>query len=165
MWAKLPAGDYWVLDTSPRQIRPAMILTLQVTGDRIEGGMAGTALIRSIHESDWASHPASIGHKGRLKFRNDSRANHFMILTKLADGKTIEDFHRWIQKTKRGVDAPPPLDFDNETSTGVVSPGHAMTLKYNLPPGKYVLVCFWPDAEKDGTPHAFMGMYRGIRLT
>lgn len=165
MWLKLPAGDYWFLDTSPRQIRPAMILTVHVAGDRIEGGIAGTAVIRAIHQADWASHPASISHKGRLKFRNDSRDNHFMELVKLADGKTMEDFRRWIAKAKRGVNSPPPVDFQNGLSTGVVSPGHKMTVKYNLPPGRYVLVCFWPDADEGGMPHAFGGMYRGIRLT
>lgn len=165
MWLRLPAGDYWAVDTNDDRTRPAKILTVHVAGDRVEGGMRGTALIRAIHHTDWASNPASIGHKGRLKFRNDSRDNHFVQLLRLADGKTMKDFNRWLEKAKRGVDARPPVDFRSGFTTGVVSPGHAMTLKYNLPPGRYVLTCFWPDADMHGMPHAFMGMNRGIRLT
>lgn len=165
MWLKLPAGDYWAVDTNDDRTRPGKILTVHVSGKRVEGGQAGTDVIRAIHHTDWARSPGSISHKGRLKFRNDSRDNHFVILAKLADGKTMEDWNRWIRKAKRGVNAPPPIDNVNELDTGVVSPGHEMTVKYNLPPGRYVLTCFWSDAENDGMPHAFMGMNRGIRLT
>ena len=37
-------------------------------------------------------------------------------------------------------------------------------MNYRLPRGNYVLVCFWPDANMGGMPHAFMGMYRGIKV-
>ena len=37
-------------------------------------------------------------------------------------------------------------------------------MNYRLPRGNYVLVCFWPDASMGGMPHAFMGMYRGIKV-
>lgn len=46
----------------------------------------------------------------------------------------------------------------------MVSPGKSMTMRYSLPPGNYVMICFWPDADMGGMPHAFMGMYRGIRI-
>ena len=39
-----------------------------------------------------------------------------------------------------------------------------MAMNYSLPRGDYVLVCFWPDANMGGMPHAFMGMYRGIKV-
>ena len=48
--------------------------------------------------------------------------------------------------------------------SGVVSPGHSATFKYNLPKGNYVMLCFWPDASMGGMPHAFMGMHRPITL-
>jgi hypothetical protein len=48
--------------------------------------------------------------------------------------------------------------------SGVLSPGRVATFKYNLPKGNYALMCFWPDAEMGGTPHAFMGMLRGITV-
>jgi hypothetical protein len=46
----------------------------------------------------------------------------------------------------------------------VISGGKSMTLKYRLPAGRYVMVCFWPDADMGGTPHAFLGMYRGLKV-
>jgi hypothetical protein len=39
-----------------------------------------------------------------------------------------------------------------------------MTMRYSLSHGHYVLLCWWPDAEMGGMPHAFMGMFRGITL-
>ena len=37
-------------------------------------------------------------------------------------------------------------------------------MKYRLPKGNYVLTCFWPDASMGGMPHAFMGMYRVVKV-
>jgi hypothetical protein len=40
----------------------------------------------------------------------------------------------------------------------VVAPGHSQTTWENLPPGRYLLLCFVPDAAT-GMPHFAMGMY------
>jgi hypothetical protein len=86
-----------------------------------------------------------------------------VIISKLADGKTMKDVRTWIRQAKNGNEGPPPLDFSApEVDTGVVSPGEQMTQKYQLSKGRHVLICFWPDADMGGMPHAFMGMYRKI---
>ena len=40
-----------------------------------------------------------------------------------------------------------------------------MTVDYDLPPGQYVVMCFFPDPKMDGMPHALMGMLEMIHLT
>ena len=49
--------------------------------------------------------------------------------------------------------------------TGTLSPGRSMTADYDLPPGQYVIMCFFPDPKMGGMPHALMGMLRMIHLT
>jgi hypothetical protein len=163
MWANLSPGRYWALDTTAPRTRARRILNIQVSGTHVAGKAHGTSMIRAINEADWAPRPKRMDSSGRLTFRNDAEANHFVILARLAKGKTVRDFRRWINS---GANSAPPL---NERApgldTGVVGPGRQMTMKYDLPRGRYVLVCFWPDADMDGMPHAFMGMYRGLRLT
>ena len=84
-------------------------------------------------------------------------------MAKLKKGKTYKDFKEWFA-APNGPAGPPPVNFDVGMDSGVVSPGHSATFKYNLPKGNYVLLCFWPDASMGGMPHAFMGMHRPITL-
>ncbi|HET6627598.1 MAG TPA: hypothetical protein VFG63_14500, partial [Nocardioidaceae bacterium] len=158
MWARLSAGTYWAVDTNTRTTRVRHLRTVQVAGPRVAGQAHPTAVIRAINETDWAPRPRQISHRGRLEFRNNSADNHFIILARLADGKTMADFKAWIDG---GAQTPPPIDERAAgLDTGVVSPGMRMTLRYNLPRGRYVMLCFWPDADMGGMPHVFMGMYR-----
>jgi hypothetical protein len=39
-----------------------------------------------------------------------------------------------------------------------------MVLEKDVTPGRYVMICFMPDTEGDGTPHAFMGMTADFTL-
>jgi hypothetical protein len=164
MWVNLQRGTYWAVDVAAQRPEASEFLTVRVSGERLSGSVQADAVLRAVGEVDWARRPASIPARGRLTFRNDSTDNHFLGLTKLAKGKTMADFREWIEGAAQGVEAPPPVNFNIGTETGVVSPGKKMTMRYSLPAGNYVMVCFWPDADMGGMPHAFMGMYRGIRV-
>jgi hypothetical protein len=102
--------------------------------------------------------------KGRIWFQNPSAAPHFIVISKLAKGKTMKDFRAWIEETKKGNETPPPLNFRIGLDTGVISTGQNMALKYSLPAGRYVMTCWWTDPDMGGMPHALMGMYRGLRV-
>lgn len=164
MWVNLQRGTYWAVDTRPRQPEARDFLTVRVAGQRLGASVEADAVVRAVGAVDWARRPASIPTRGRLTFRNDSTDNHFLILTKLRNGKTMADFREWIEGVQQGVEAPPPVRFDIGLDTGVISPDRKMTFRYSLPAGNYVMICFWPDADMGGMPHAFMGMYRGIRV-
>ncbi len=164
MWARLPAGHYWAVDTNPDRPLPKKILDLHVAGARLHGMLPGRATLRAINEAEFAPSPKSIPGSGRLVLRNNSVDNHFFGISKLLPGKTMKDFKAWLDDAMNGGNSAPPVSFDVGLDTGVVGPGRAMSLKYDLPPGKYVMVCWWPDAEMGNMPHVFMGMYRGLRV-
>lgn len=164
MWAELTRGRHWALDTMPTPLRAGKIRTLHVVGKRVAGGVDADATLVADGVHSWAPRPLRIPASGRLEFRNDSNANHFLSLAKLARGKTMADVRRWIRNAQQGGEAPPPIDFRQSVDTGVISGGEEMTLRFRLPPGRYVLICWWPDANMGGMPHAFMGMYRGVTL-
>ncbi|MGZ4644480.1 MAG: hypothetical protein ACXVX8_20370 [Blastococcus sp.] len=166
MWANLTRGTYWMADTMPPVPAVEDILTVHVGGARVAGTLPSGKTIRAIDEATWASTPRSIPHKGVVRFVNDSTDNHFVTMAKLLPGKTVADFRRWVDQIKSGQNpGPPPFDERvHGIDTGVVSPGHRMAIRYDIPRGRYVLLCFWPDAEHGGMPHAFMGMFRGIRV-
>lgn len=163
MAADLESGTYWVLDVSPARLRVRNVRTLTVTGESVGGTLSGQ-VIRAVDEVKWGKVTPRITRKGTIWFQNRSTENHFLDIVKLKKGKTIKDFRAWIQQAKKGNEAPPPVREDVGTASGVISPDTSMSFDYRLPAGNYVLVCFWPDADMGGMPHAFMGMYRALRV-
>jgi hypothetical protein len=166
LWTRLHRGKYWALDTNPQFLRARKIVTVHVGGARVAGrAPRANTVIRAIHETEWAPRPRTIARQGVLSFRNNSVDNHFIAMAKLLPGKTVADFAAWVDSITSGQNpGPPPIDEAVGVDTGVVSPGHRMSARYSLPAGNYVLACFWPDADMGGLPHAFMGMFRGIRV-
>lgn len=94
-----------------------------------------------------------------LRFKNRADKFHFVLMATLLTGKTLADFADSLKGGGR-----PPVDVRVGIDSGVMSPGHDMATKYRLRRGDYVLTCFWPDASMGGMPHAFIGMYRLVRV-
>lgn len=157
----LKVGSYWAVDTNGND--PDKFLPFTVAGANTGNVMPkADATIKARLDTTWANKPASIPHKGLLRFKNAATQNHFIAMVRLNKGKTYQDFVKWF--TADNPSGPPPVNFEIGLDSGVVSPGHAASFKYNLPKGNYVLLCFWPDAQMGGMPHAFMGMHRPITL-
>jgi hypothetical protein len=159
----LPAGSYYAVDTAKN--RASAFTAFTVAGADTGAVMPEGSTIRAVDSTKWAKRPKTIAHKGMLTFENFSDNNHFVGLLKLQKGKTIKDFEGWMNAAMEGEEGPPPVNFRVGLDSGVVSPGHTVAMNYRLPKGDYVLVCFWPDASMGGMPHAFMGMFRGIKLS
>ena len=156
----LAPGDYWAIDTNADD-DPGKFFEFTVAGLDTGNVMPeADATLKAVQDTTWAKKPESIPNKGLLTFKNASSQNHFIIMIKLKKGKTYKDFKEWFA-TEQG---PPPVNFGVELDSGVLSPGHSATFKYNLPKGNYVMLCFWPDASMGGMPHALMGMHRPITL-
>jgi hypothetical protein len=162
MWATLPVGTFWAVDThaSPDASR---FFAFSVAGADTGNVLPSAPTLKAKGATKWAKRPLSIAHKGTLTFKNASTENHFMEMVRLRKGKTVRDFKKWLLNPQ-GPSGPPPIDFSRSLFLGVQSPGLSMTADYRLPRGNYVMLCFWPDADEGGTPHAFMGMIRGIAL-
>lgn len=164
-WFNVPEGTIYALDTKPRVTDAAKMLAITVTGDPTGALLPAGPKLKAIQATTWAARPASIPAKGILRFKNAASNNHFVLLVKLAKGKTVKDFATWVDQITQGQNGPPPFDpTEPGVDSGVLDPGQTMALRYKLSPGNYVLTCFWPDASMGGMPHAFMGMFRGIKV-
>lgn len=101
--------------------------------------------------------------KGTFLFKNaDRTVPHFVLMQQVAEGTTKEQVLEVLMSEEQG---PPPEWFLPATlETGSLSPGRKMTVDYDLPPGQYVVLCFFPDPNMKGMPHALMGMVEMIHL-
>jgi hypothetical protein len=164
MFVRLPRGHrYIAIDTNAQANLVSKFHHFNVVGQRVAGAMPSTRSLKAIHDMDWAPRPKHIPSSGLLGFTNASKDNHFIVLVRLKAGKTMRDWRHFVNAVKNGQNpGPPPVNFNVGLNTGAVSPGHRMVFRYQLPRGRYVLTCFWPDAEEGGLPHAFLGMYRKL---
>jgi len=156
---RLRRGVYWALDTMPEILNPRAIRTFRVTGDSVGGKTLPGRTLRAIDASTFGSINRTLPRRGKIRFQNRSDVPHFLAIDKLADGKTMKDFRAWINE---GSDALPPVDMGVGIDTSVVSGGQTMSFRYRLPKGRYAITCWWPMSKDGGTPHALMGMYRGL---
>ena len=165
MWAKLRRGTYWAFDTDPSRFLASKMLTVKVRGENQGGSLPDAATLTASGNAAWAESPASIPASGKVTLRNEADANHFFGLGRLKAGRTMADVDAFVEALTNG-DNPgkSPIRFGVGFESGAVAPGQAMTMKYDLPPGEYVMVCFWPMPEHDFMPHTFMGMYRQLTL-
>lgn len=163
-WMRLPEGRYWALDTHGGKTLARKVHSFRASGVPFTGELPGDATIRAVHHVHWAALPKRIPSQGLLKFRNASDAVHVLGMAKLKDGKTVADFEEWVEQLKQGNETPPPVNFGIGTASGVIDPDRTQSFRYDLPPGRYVMICWWPDAEMGLMPHFFMGMYRGVTL-
>lgn len=158
----LEPGGYWALDIETNN--PGKFFAFTVAGDDTGNVMPEAVTIKAKLATTWAPKPASIPHKGLLRFKNAASNNHFIDLAKLKKGYTYQDFKKWLAAALEGPPGPSPVNFGIGLESGALSPGYSAVFNYHLPRGEYVLLCFWPDASMDGMPHAFMGMHRLITV-
>lgn len=102
---------------------------------------------------------------GTFNFKNkDQTVPHFVILQQVVEGTTTDQVLESLQN--EGPNSPPPpFALPAGLETASISSGRSMTVDYDLPPGQYVVMCFFPDPNMGGMPHALMGMLRMIHLT
>ena len=164
MWARLKRGTYWAFDTDPARFLASKMLTVHVGGQSVGGSLPTDATLTASGDTAWADDPASIPASGKVTLRNQSGSNHFFGVGRLRPGMTMADVDAWVEGVLNGEEERPPIRFGVGFESGVVGPGQSMTMSYDLPPGEYVMVCFWPMPEHDFMPHMFMGMYRQLSV-
>lgn len=102
--------------------------------------------------------------KGTFLFKNaDRTVPHMVFLQQVAEGTTTDQVLEAIMSEEQGP--PPEWVLPASLETGSLSSGRKMTVDYDLPPGQYVVMCFFPDPNMKGMPHAFMGMLKMIHLS
>jgi hypothetical protein len=95
---------------------------------------------------------------GWVRVFNQSDQPHFVVLQHVKSFVTP----RMVRKALMSP-TPPSWVLRATTTSGVLSPNRAQVWHYDLPAGKYLLACFWPD-DDTGMPHAFMGMWKLVTL-
>lgn len=133
---------------------------LQVTG---KPGKPGTAPHRgqfTAFSYGWGTSrhlPAS----GVARFSNQADQPHFLVLQHVKSSTTAKQVRRFVNGGLRGN---PSWGLKESADTGVLSPGKSQLFSYDLPPGKYLAMCFWPDYFS-GAPHVMMGMWKLVTLS
>ena len=89
-----------------------------------------------------------------IKVVNSGREDHQVRIERLREGVTVMD---WIN-AEDDEDVSEPI-----AGVARTSPGQTVYLPLDLTPGTYVLYCLIPAAST-GTPHAEIGMIRGITV-
>lgn len=137
------------------------ITTLTVTGAvQPRGGIATSSTIIGTGGDRFRA-PKSAPHNGWTLFKDTSDEPHFLALQRVKPGTTR---HMITHYFKHGnPNSEPSFAMPGGTSSAVISGGTQMLFHYNLPRGRYAMLCFWPSDET-GMPHAMMGMYRLINL-
>lgn len=95
--------------------------------------------------------------KVAFKVRNVGQQPHEVPLLRLAEGVILEE-------ALQSEGQPEGIEFVGRIE---IQPGKEsnMVLLNDLTPGRYALVCFFPDTEDpEGTPHAFKGMQMEFEL-
>jgi hypothetical protein len=114
----------------------------------------------TISLSDFVFVPgASFTGKGTVEIKNVGTQVHEVILVKEAPGATLDKVKGFFLKPS----GPPPFT----SAGGVVGLGPKQTMyqAMNLEPGKYVMLCFFPDPTKGNLPHALEGMVKEITIS
>jgi hypothetical protein len=131
-----------VFGTPPR--RPTVASSSRVTAFTYGFGVSRRTLPRS----------------GWTRVGNSSDQPHFVVFQHVKNRTTHRMVARFI---KSGAHGNPSWALKANASVAVLSPNRGEVFHYNLPGGKYLMACFWPD-DDTGMPHVYMGMWRLIRL-
>jgi hypothetical protein len=133
------------------------------TADSVEE--APTVAGGSISLSEFTFVPDSFTGNGMVEFKNVGTQIHEAIIVKEAEGKTLDQVKAFFLAPPG---SPPPAGPPPFTSAGGIvglGPGQTMYQQMALTPGKYVLVCFFPDPTKGDQPHALEGMVKEITIS
>lgn len=154
MWVALAAAQYTAVDQSGNAGA-----VLKVAGKAPKQAQAPYSGTFTAYSYGWgvSSHmPAS----GTVRFVDHADQPHFLVLQHVKSSTT----NAQVSKTFASNSQQQPSWALKETAqSGVNGVGHEQLLTYHLPPGKYLIACFWPDYFT-GMPHAFMGMWRLVTL-
>ncbi len=96
-----------------------------------------------------------------LRVSNKGTEMHEMVVFRLRDGATFEQFQEMLS-AEGPPEGEPPADHVAGT---FVSPGATTYTTLHFDAGNYVLICFLPSPEHDMAPHFAMGMVHQLTIT
>lgn len=161
----LPAGEWFVSGSGMSQPPSPFTVTGEMPADLAEPEAGVTLTIGEmvIEQSDGTF----VVGENLVKVENVGAQPHFVELSKVPDGTTVENIEATIAGFMGGTPEAEPLaeedfaavGFSNEQSGGTAQ-WATMTI---TEPGTYAAMCWIPDPETM-MPHAAMGMYTIIEI-
>lgn len=151
----LGAGNYMVVDQDSQAGT-----ALKVTGTAPARAMVPASSQITLFTYGFGTEPTTIPASGWTRVNDQSDQPHFLVFNHVKANTTNKMVRRYIAS---GSQKPPAFGLDGGTSAGVISPGKTQVFHYDLPAGKYLIACFWPD-DDTGMPHFNMGMWKLIEL-
>jgi uncharacterized cupredoxin-like copper-binding protein len=125
---------------------------------RVDGG--------SISLSEFTFLPdASFSGTGTVEIKNVGTQIHEMIVVKENPGKTLEQVKSFFLTPPGSPPPPGPPPFTSAGGVVGLGPHQTVYQTMALTPGKYVLLCLFPDPNKANLPHALEGMLKEITIS
>lgn len=159
MVVDLKPGTYYINDDSADI--PTDFHKVKVVARGCHHSMPSTSATITMRNDHRFGGDSTLPHEGSILVKNTSKDDdelHFASLLRVKPGTTRQQVIDGFQ-----APGPPTFAMDDQVGTDALSPGKRQVLTYDLPKGTYALVCFFPDGA-DGTPHAFMGMVKIVKL-
>jgi hypothetical protein len=159
----LEEGDY-VLDFSPNLEEGMPERTYHTF--TVAGEMGATApeadLTVQLVDFAFALPPDIRAGEQIWEVSNVGQQVHHMVLFKLLEGKTMDDFMAWMETEGEGEPAA-----EEAGGVGIMSSGQTSYTTLDLSSGDYVAICFLPDHSVggDGAPHFTKGMMQMFTVT
>jgi hypothetical protein len=150
----LSSGSYYAADLNGNARRQ-----LNITGKAPSQTSPKPTSTFTAYSYGWTA-TGALHAKGWVTFVNSADQPHFLVLQHVKQSTTNDQVKKFIAS---GSQSNPPWALKEGYQAGVVSPGHSQLSKLDLPAGKYIVMCFWPDYFT-GMPHVNMGMWRLIQL-
>ncbi|NYJ06615.1 hypothetical protein [Petropleomorpha daqingensis] len=161
----LRPGTYWLMDltTPPDPVNDPPVTRFRVTGGGSGGDGSRHADVRVRLTDDRFLAPRVWPRAGTWWLTNADDTLHFMLLQPVQPGTTERQVQQALEASGGGSVGDLADPTRPPVGSEVISPGVRHAVDYDLPPGRYVLLCFVAD-EGDGMSHAVMGMHRVIDL-
>lgn len=154
MVVSLPATQFMAIDQNGNA--GAMLKVVGKAPSRVGQPVSGTYTAYSYGWVPSSNLPAS----GWVKIANQADQPHFFVIQHVKSTTTNAMVKKAFSSDSQ---AQPSWALKETAQSGVIAAGTSQMLHYNLPAGKYLVACFWPDYFT-GMPHAFMGMWKLVTL-
>ena len=152
----LDAGSYVMVCYVPSpdgrpHVMKGMVKALAVTGAAAANEPKADIDMRMTDYAFELSKPISAG-KHVVRIENVATQSHEVIIGRLLPGKNMQQALTWLNEGQKG--AAPVVGLGGASG---LAKGKHQFITMTFEPGRYVLLCFVPDA-KDGKPHTSHGM-------
>jgi hypothetical protein len=153
--ANLPAGKFLFIDVNTNKFTFVKVVGRQTPRQQVpSGGRIG------LYTYGFVTNKQTLPNVGWVHLVNNADQPHFVQFQEVKGSTTNAQVRHYFKTGARGN---PSWGLRPNFGTGVMTQGQNSDVYLNLPAGKYLIACFWPDF-KTGMPHAFMGMWKLIQL-